>query len=419
MRPFRLVWVLLLLASFAFGEAADHYQLARVVLRGSSRYSEPDLLRAAGLKIDSQVTAADLQNAAQRLNDTGVFSTVQYLFKPVAGTLNGVEADFDLADASKFLPAKFDNFLWFSQEDLQIALHNSLPLYNGELPLSGGLPDAVSAALSSMLSARKLPSEVSYLLAGEKDRPPSEYLFKVEHAGLKVAAFNFTGVARMDPALVTQALAPLKGTDFLHSIVEGWVKSKVTTLYRQNGYLQASVEVKPSLGENGAVAVNLEVKEGTQYRVAGFSWTGNTLLSGDELSKHLSMKEGEPANSVKLEGDLARVTHLFWKFGHEAAHIQPVAIFRGESVLYTLQVTEGELYHMGKLEVLAPDPYRQKVMDIWKLREGAAYDNTYFLQVVDQIKKLVPGGARWEWKAREQVDQVNKTVNVQLEVATK
>ncbi|MBZ5525456.1 MAG: hypothetical protein LAP21_24795 [Acidobacteriia bacterium] len=414
----RLLFSLLLLASCACAEAADHYQLARVVLRGTKRYSEADLLRATGLKLNSQVSAADLQNAAEKLNSTGVFSTVQYLFKPAIGAV-GVEADFDLTDAAQFLPAKFDNLLWFSSEELQAGLHNALPLYNGDLPLSGGLPDEVSAALSSMLAARKLPSEVSYMLEGERNMPPREYLFKVDHAGLKVTSFNFSGAARMDSAVLAQAVTPLKDTDFLYSIVDSWVKSKITGLYQQNGYLRASVDVSPHLGESGAVTVNVAIQEGTQYHIAGFSWTGNTLLSSDELSKHLSLKDGEPANSMKLEADLARVRRLFGKFGREAARIRSVPAFSGDNVHYTLEVTEGELYHMGKLEVLAPDQYKQKVVDLWKLREGAAYDNTYLLQIIEQMKKLMPGGGRWEWKAREQIDDAAKVVNVTLEVSTK
>jgi len=415
----RLMLAFSLLASFVCAGATDHYQLARVVLRGSKRYSEADLLRATGLKIDSQVTAAELQAAAGRLNNTGVFATVQYVFKPAIGTYNGVEANFDLVDATHFLPARFDNFLWFSPEELQTALHNALPLYNGELPLGGSLADDVSAALTSLLASRKLPSEVSYLMEGEKDKPPREYLYKVEHAGLKVTTFIFSGVERMESGLLTQAVTSLQGSDFLHSIVEGWVKSKVSGLYQQNGYLRATVEVKPRLGENGAVAVNVAIQEGTQYRVAGFSWTGNTLLSSEELSKHLTLKPGEPANRVRLEGDLARVRRLFGKFGREAAQIRPVPAFAADTVRYTLEVSEGELYHMGKLEVLAPDQYKQKVLEIWKLKEGEAYDNTYFLQVLEQLVKHGAAGPRWEWKAREQIDDAAKVVNVQLEVANK
>lgn len=415
----RLVFSLLLLASCVCAEAADRYQLVRVVLHGSKRYSEADLLSASGLKIGTQVTAADLQNAAGKLNSTGVFSTVQYLFKPASGAINGVEADFELTDAPKFLPAKFDNFLWFSPEDIFNGLHNALPLYNGELPMTGSLADDVSAALSALLAARKLPSEVSYMLEGEKNQPPREYLFKVEHAGLKVAAFHFAGAARMDSAALAEAVTPLKDTDFLYSIVDSWVTSKIITLYHQNGYLHATVGVKPQLGENSAVTVNVAIEEGTQYRIAGFSWTGSTAISGDELAKHLTLKEGEPANSVKLEIELSRMRRLFGKFGFEAARIRAVPAFSGESVRYTVEITEGAIYHMGKLEVVAPEPYRQKVLDLWKLKEGAVYDNTYLQQTADQMKKLVPGGGRWEWKAREQIDDAARVVNVNLEVATK
>src|SRR5258707_4964815 len=124
-----------------------------------------------------------------------------------------VEADSDLADAPAFLPAVFDNFLWFSNEELQKALHDDVPLYNGELPLSGGLPDQVSASLSKMLAAKKLPSDVSWILEGERGKPPREFLYKVENAGLKVSNFDFSGIARLDAKLVTPSVTPLKGTE--------------------------------------------------------------------------------------------------------------------------------------------------------------------------------------------------------------
>jgi hypothetical protein len=362
---------------------------------------------------------ADLQNAASRLNSYGVFSTVQYLYKPAIGTVNSVEADFELTDAPQFLPARFDNFLWFSPEEVGATLHDALPLYNGELPLSGGLPDEVSSVLSKMLAAKNLPSEVSYILEGEQGKPPREYLFKVEHANLKVSAFSFSGVRRMDANLVMQSVAPLKGADFFHSIIDSWVTSKLADLYQQNGYLQAALEVKPRLGENGAVTVDVAVNEGVQYRVAGFTWSGNTLISSEELSKRLTLKPGEPANGVKLARDLGEVRKLYGKFGREGARIHPAMAFSEETVRYTLEVTEGDVYHMGKLEVLAPDQYKQKVQDAWRLPEGAVYDNTHLLLVVDKIRKFVPSNSRWEWKAREQIDDANKVVNVQLEVATK
>ena len=86
---------------------------------------------------------------------------------------------------------------------------------------------------------------------------------------------------------------------------------------------------------------------------------------------------------------------------------------------YTFHVIEGEIYHMGKLEVIAPDQYRQKALSLWKMPEGAVYDNTYPGTAITQIRKLLPAESRFEWKAREQIDNAARVVNVQLEINMK
>src|SRR5882762_6059864 len=78
MRRFILVIVCLLPA---LAGAADRFNLSRVLVGGSQRYREDDLVRATGLIVNTQVTAVDLQNAANRLGNSGAFSSVQFLFK--------------------------------------------------------------------------------------------------------------------------------------------------------------------------------------------------------------------------------------------------------------------------------------------------------------------------------------------------
>ena len=155
MRRFLLVLVCLLPA---LAGAADRFNLARVLVTGSQRYREDDLVRATGLIVNTQVTADDLQNAANRLGNSGAFSSVQFLFKTAIGA-KGVEADFQVADAEKYLPAVFENFVWFSDQELQEAVHQAVPLFHGELPTSGNMSDDVSAALSKFLASKGLPSE--------------------------------------------------------------------------------------------------------------------------------------------------------------------------------------------------------------------------------------------------------------------
>src|SRR5579871_3156079 len=101
-----LLFVLFLLPAFAGAEgysAEDHFNLARVLVTGSSRYHEDDLVRSTGLTVNTQVTSDDLQAAANRLGNSGAFSSVQFLFKSAIGA-RGVEADFAVTDSDKFLP---------------------------------------------------------------------------------------------------------------------------------------------------------------------------------------------------------------------------------------------------------------------------------------------------------------------------
>jgi outer membrane protein assembly factor BamA len=341
---------------------------------------------------------------------------VQFLFKPAIGT-KGVEADFQVADAEKFLPAAFENFVWFSDSELQQAVHQAVPLFNGELPTSGNMSDEVNAALAKLLAAKGLPNDVSYMLAAEFGQLPSAYKFKVTNANVKIKDVNVSGAAHMLPDLLAKSLAPLKDTAYLRSDVMKVLEKTLVPLYRQHGYLKFTIgDVKPRLGENNVVDVEVAVNEGEQYRLAGYTWSGNTLVQSEELSKRITLKAGEPLNGVQLERDLAQARKLFGKFGREGVVIDPVPVFDAGTVSYTFQVKEGDLYHMGKLEIEGIDPEQtRRLAQGWKLGEGEPYDNTYVTEFVKHTVLRIPG-RKWEWMTFEQIDDTQKTVNVRLQV---
>jgi outer membrane protein assembly factor BamA len=410
--------LLLLLISLlpALAGAADHYHLTRVLVTGSERYHEDDLVRATGLKVDSQVTADDLQNAANRLGNSGAFSSVQFLFKPATGT-KGVEADFQVTDAETFLPAAFENFVWFTDAELQEAVHQAVPLYRGQIPTSGNMSDEVNAALTKLLASKGLPSEVSCMLAAEFGQLPSAYKYKIGNANLKIADVYLSGASHMLPEALAKALAPLKGTAYLRSDVMKVLDKNLTPLYRQHGYLKFAITgLTPKLEANDQVNIEAGVSEGGQYRLGAYTWSGNTLIPGEELSKKISLKAGEPLNAVQLDRDLGQVKKMFGKFGREGVNINLVPAYSGDTVSYNFQVTEGELYHMGKLEIegIAPEQ-AHKLAQGWKLGEGEPYDNTYIHQFLEHTVLKVPG-KKWEWMTFEQIDDTRKTVNVRLQI---
>jgi outer membrane protein assembly factor BamA len=412
----RRVVFLLLLVVPALAQAADRYNLARILVTGSEHYREDDLVRATGLIVNTQVTSDDLQNAANRLGNSGAFTSVQFLFKAAIGA-KGVEADFQVTDAENLLPAVFENFVWFSESELQQAVHQSVPLYNGQLPTSGSMSDEVSAALTKLLASKHLPSEISYMLSAEFGQLPTAYKFKVANANLKVREVTLSGAGHLLAEEWSKSVAPLKGASYLRSDVAKVLEKTLVPIYRQHGYLKFTIsEIKPRVVENELVNVEVSVSEGDLYRLASFSWSGNTLIPSDELSKRITIKTGEPVNALQLERDLAQVRKLFGKFGREGVIINPTPAFSANSVAYSFEVKEGELYHMGKLEIQGVEPEQsRKLAQGWTMGEGEPYDNTYVQQFLSRTLVRVPGH-KWTWMTFEQIDDTQKTVNVRLQV---
>src|SRR5262249_21601474 len=134
------------------------------------------------------------------------------------------------------------------------------------------------------------------------------------------------------------------------------------------------------------------------------------------LSKCITLKPGEPVNSAKLSYDLAQARKLFLKFGREAAVIVPVPTFASDSVSYVFNVKEGDLYHMGELEIDGFDQETvRKLKENWKLAPGMPYDNTYLQQFL--IRTVALGrGRQKDWLILEQTDDAQKVVNVRLQL---
>ena len=127
-------------------------------------------------------------------------------------------------------------------------------------------------------------------------------------------------------------------------------------------------------------------------------------------------KSAEPVNALQLERDLAQVRKLFGKFGREGVTITPVPAFSANAVAYSFEVKEGDLYHMGKLEIEGVEPEQsRKLAQGWTLGEGEPYDNTYVQQFLSRTLLKVPGH-KWTWMTFEQIDDTQKTVNVRLQV---
>lgn len=377
-----------------------------------------------GLEIGQPAREDDFKRAAETLGETGAFSNVQYNFQY---SPEGTALDFDLTDAEQFVPARFDNLVWFTDEELLHKLHQRVPLFNGQLPASGNMADLLSDALQALLIEQHIGGRAYYLRAAHEDGPIDSVVFSVTGVDIRIRNASSNGEPATETAQLGIAASKLHGQPYLRSALRGVAEHDLLPICLQHGYLKARISdpqanVVASDDQQTQVDITFLIDPGRQYKWAGLEWTGNSVLHGDQLQPAIHGKTGEPANLVELEQDLDQVKKLYGARGYLEAHAEAVPQFDdgASSVRFQLQVHEGEVYRMGDLEILGLDSRTAaRLVDDWKLRGGEVYDSSYPKRFLGEaIHDLAPT-VQWQMGFYESVNEKEKTVDVTVRIDPK
>lgn len=357
--------------------AAASYTLAHVASTGSKLFPETDIVQATGLKPGKQIAAADLQHASELLAQTGAFAQVNYKF-------DGSTATFIVDDGDQFLPATFENFVWFTDADLVKRVHEKVWLFSGQLPLGGNLAEAVSGALDSIIQARGVQGHVVAAVSPATGVPTS-IQFRIDGVKAEVAEIKFPGASVPQLELLQKAVKGFVGRPYTQSAMLPAILHLGRASYGRGGYLKtqfgaASVSIVRDDPTAPAIALTFPVQEGPQFTVSGADWEGNTAISTAELMKAISCKPGAIADTSCLSAAIANAQQFYNSKGYMAAQIKATATLDVEAHTATFHLTaeEGPVYHLGKIELLGlPDELAGLVHRIWQMHEGDVYDATY------------------------------------------
>jgi outer membrane protein insertion porin family len=403
-------------------------KLAVLKVAGTTRYTDKEILAASGLQIGQLAADGDFKEAVQRLGNSGLFTGVVYSYTSAGASIK-LEIQLTDIDESKLVPAHFDNFVWFTDDELVKELQKRVPLFKLSLPITGNLPDRVSEALQSILSDRQYPGRVDYLREGdEADGSLHGIDYHVEEVGIGIREVDFPGAAPDQATLLEAAAHSLKGAEYRRASIAAVAKFDLLPVYLQRGYLKAAFapsnahvlsQTAATDSQDGAeieVDAIVPVTPGKIYSTSGVTWKGNSAISMAELAPLIHLPVGEPADAVRLLRDIEKVSKLYRSRGYLLVQIKPDAELDDEksSVHYDLNVAEGDLYKMGELEIMGLDTQTTAHMRAaWALREGQPYNADYPNQFRMETGKLLPRGVQWAVTVHESLEK-DKTVDVEI-----
>ncbi len=419
------------------------YKLISVEVTGSQRFTSADVAAASGLPVGTVAHEEDFKKAARQLGESGAFSDISYKFSYSAA---GTKLEFQVTDADKFVPARFSDFVWFTDDELRQKVHQRVPLFNGDLPVSGRLPDEVSDVLQAMLVERGIPGIVEFARNAPSaprtanDQPESAEQvqsidYNVTGVSIRIHRAEFPGAGAAELPLLQAAAERLTGREYSRAYMSSFVERSVLPIFREHGYLKATCGVaqpkvvtvatsEPSEHTQPPtyVEVTFPVTPGIAYKLTGVEWSGNKEFSSDALQPLLHAKLGQPADTMRLDDDLRAVQELYGSRGYVTTAIKANAAFddAAGTVAYHLEVTEGAVYRMGELEFRGIDNnLTARLRAAWKLRPGDVYDASYLKDYLPLARKLLPPNLDWEVSTHVTAISRDRTVDVDLQYVAK
>lgn len=401
-------------------------RLTKIEVIGLRRNKLDDVVRQSGLQIGQAIEQAQLDAAAQRLIDSGLFAKVGYRFRYDATSNATVTFQVEEAENAQ-LPAVFDNFVWFTPEEIAARIKRSIATYDGTVPEQGIVAEEIARILQRMMQERSITGQVEHLASADASGVAREYIFSVAGARIPICELSFPGAVQIAEKDLTESAKQLLRESYSRSFAAQFADANLLPLYLKRGNLRAkfgaptAVVKQSETCEKESVRVTIPVEEGAAYSWKSAEWTGTSALANTELDQVLGMKTGEVADGIRFRAGLVKVRDAFGAKGYILARVQPSPIYddAAKTVSYNINVAQGEQYRMGKFDVVGmsaedSDRLRQR----WRLAPGAIYDATYLAEFIKLVPPPVAANAQQQsvrsLSVEVKPDRERKTINVTI-----
>ena len=395
------------------------YKLIAVQVSGIKRYKPEEVIRASGLQLGQTVHEDDFKDVARRLGQMGAFTDVAYSFDY---SPDGTKLELKVQEAEQFAPVRFENLVWFSDQELFQKLHAQVPLFDEELPVTGPLPDDLTQALQAMLDEKKIAAQVSYVRVTHGDGPTEAFAYSASGPRILIQNVDFSGADSADFPALAAAGKKLRGAEYERSVLRQEENKRFLPALQERGYLKAALgepaaKIAQSDQDEILVDVTFPVEPGPQYRINGVEVEGYRLIQVDTLRKVIQIRIGQPADAVQINKDAESIRNLYGTKGYMdvAVRAEPELDDSQRTVRYRYIIREGDIYKMGDLVVLGVDSHtKDRLQNNWTLLTGDIYNSAYTRRFVSQALKEVLTTGEWDTDIQETLDRKDKTVDVTL-----
>jgi outer membrane protein insertion porin family len=168
---------------------------------------------------------------------------------------------------------------------------------------------------------------------------------------------------------------------------------KIKELYHSKGFIQVKIsepEVTVS-PDRKKLNIHVSLDEGEQFTVADVEFSGNSLYGSAELYGHVETAPGAIFNRTAMKKDIDAILQLYTERGYAMADVDPLVQIEAKEkrVNVTFSIQEGEIFRIGRIEVIGNEKTRDKVIrrEV-RLDEGDVYNSKLIKRSYQRINNL-------------------------------
>lgn len=401
-------------AKAADQQLPEPFPLKTLTITGNKRIAADKIAGASGLKIGAPVLKSDFEHARTRLLASGAFESVGFEFKPSADN-KGYDGTLQVVEIDQLYPYRFED-LPVPDETLHAAIRKQEFLLGDQIPATTELIDRYVAALQSAVGDKvKVTGKLNSDIPGHL-----MIVFRPNYPRPAVSEVRFTGNQVLPSTLLTRALSEAAvGTAFSQVTMRALLDSTIRPLYEARGRIRVAfpkIEAVPAPLIDGVI-VKVTVDEGESYTLSGLKFTGVPAADQKDVARAAGLQAKDIANFDDVKTALDRVEKRYQSKGYlkAKAGVDREVDDQAHTVALTIHVETGELYRMGKLEILGLDINSEPVIrKMWGIKAGApfqaGYPDAFFKDIRDQQIFDNLGKTRQETN----IDEASHVVNVKL-----
>ena len=320
--------------------------------------------------------------------------------------------------------ASFENFVWWTPEELTGNLHSIVPLYRGVVPDAGNLGDLVQAALVQMLAQKGVTASVAHVTREPSTEHPRRVVdYSITEPAIKLTSVSLNGTPASLDAAMQKVIARATHSEFTEGERDDTTEAYLLSPARNAGYIAASFtnvqRVPVASAKAVGVAFSATLVPGEPYKVASLDWTATPVYSAADFVRDNKLRAGDVASENALLATEAHVLQAYHEHGYLDAYLEvtPAADATAHTVAYTLAAQPGEVYRVHTVTPLNLAPEAQAEFDrAWSMKPGAPYNEQYVAKFINNNTSL-PHLARYSGSFQASADPQTHLVDLTVTFA--